>query len=107
MIEGNKVVIKIDLAIYARIAALKTCYVFQDKCHTSLEPESESIMKVTLTPKKESLDLLGIEKQFMDELIDQQIRVENDKLFSDIRKMIVEQAFKPISFAELKTKIRK
>jgi len=107
MIEGNKIVIKIDLATYDKIAALKTCYVFQDKCHTSLEPESESIVKVTLIPKKESLDLLEIEKQFRDELIDQQIRVENDKLFSYIRKMIVEQAFKPISFAELKTKIRK
>jgi len=105
MIEGNKLVIKIDLSIYDKVAALKTCYVFQDRCHTSLEPES--IFKVTLTPKKESLSLPEIEKEFMDELIDQQIRVENDKLFSDIRKMIVEQAFKPISFAELKTKIRK
>ena len=107
MIKGNKLVIKIEMSIYDKVAALKTCYVFQDKCHTSLEPESESIVKVTLIPKKESLDLLEIEKQFRDELIDQQIRVENDKLFSDIRKMIVEQAFKPISFAELKTKIRK
>jgi len=107
MIKGNKLVIKIEMSIYDKVAALKTCYVFQDKCHTSLEPESESIVKVTLIPKKESLDLLEIEKQFRDELIDQQIRVENDKLFSYIRKMIVEQAFKPISFAELKTKIRK
>jgi len=107
MIEGNKIVIKIDLAVYDKIAALKTCYVFQDECHTNLEPESESIVKVTLTPKKESLSLPEIEKQFMDELIDQQIRVENDKLFSEIRKMIVEQAFKPISYKDLKSKIRK
>ena len=107
MIEGNKIVIKIDLAIYDKIAAFKTCYVFQDKCHTSLEPESESIVKVTLTPKKESLSLPEIEKQFMDELIDQQIRVENEKLFSGIRKLIVEQAFKPITYPELKAKIKK
>ena len=107
MIEENKLVVKIDLSIYDKVAALKTCYVFQDRCHMSLEPESESIFKITLTPKKESLSLPEIEKEFMDELIDQQIRVENDKLFSDIRKMIVEQAFKPISFTELKTKIRK
>jgi His-Xaa-Ser system protein HxsD len=107
MIEGNKVVIKIDLATYTRIAALKTCYVFQDKCHTSLDTESESVIKATLILKNESLSLPEIEKQFTDELIDQQIRVENERQFSDIRKLIVEQAFKPISFAELKTKIRK
>ena len=107
MIKGNKLVIKIEMSIYDKVAALKTCYVFQDKCHTSLEPESEMTMIATLTPKKESLDLQKIEDEFLDELIDQQISIENDKLFSDIRKMIVEQAFKPISYTELKTKIKK
>jgi len=107
MIKGNELVIRIDMSIYDKVAALKTCYVFQDRCHTSLEPDSGTIMIATLTPKKEYPDLQEIENGFLDELIDQQIRIENDKLFSDIRKMIVEQAFKPISFAELKTKIRK
>jgi His-Xaa-Ser system protein HxsD len=107
MIKGNELVIKIDMSIYDKVAALKTCYVFQDRCHTCLEPDSETIMTAILTPKKESLDLQEIEAEFMDELIDQQIRIENDKLFSDTRKMIVEQAFKPISYAELKAKIKK
>jgi His-Xaa-Ser system protein HxsD len=107
MIKGNELVIRIDISIYDKVAALKTCYVFQDRCHTSLEPDSETTMIATLTPKIKSLDLQEIENGFLDELIDQQIRIENDKLFSDNRKMIVEQAFKPIRYAELKTKIRK
>jgi His-Xaa-Ser system protein HxsD len=106
MIEGNMVVIKIDLSIYDKIAALKTCYAFQDRCHTSLEPDTDLILKATLIPKNEALDPRQIEKQFLDELIDQQIRFENDKLFSEIRKMIVEQAFKPVSYKDLKSKIR-
>jgi hypothetical protein len=57
MIKGNELVIRIDISIYDKVAALKTCYVFQDRCHTSLEPDSETTMIATLTPKKESLDL--------------------------------------------------
>jgi His-Xaa-Ser system protein HxsD len=107
MIKGNELVIRIDISIYDKVAALKTCYVIQDRCHTRLEPDSETTMIATLTPKKESLDLQEIENGFLDELIDQQIRIENDKLFADTRKMIVGQAFKPISYEELKTIIKK
>jgi His-Xaa-Ser system protein HxsD len=107
MSEGNELVIKIDLLVYDKLAALKTCYLFQDRCHASLEPETDSILNATLIPKNESLDLREIEKQFRDELIDQQIRLENDKLFSEIRKMIVEQAFRPISYKDLKSKVSK
>jgi His-Xaa-Ser system protein HxsD len=107
MYEANKIEIKIDLTIYDKVAALKTCYVFQDRLHTSLEAETGSILIATLIPKQESIDLRDIEKQFKDELIDQQIRLENEKLFSGIRKLIVEQAFEPITYPELKAKIKK
>ena len=107
MIEGNRLVFRISRSIYDKPAILKTCYVFQDRCHTAIESDVESTAIVTLTPKEESLDLQKIEKQFLDELVDQQIRLENDRLFSDIRKLIVEQAFKPISHENLKYRIRK
>ena len=107
MSEANKIEIKIDLSVYDRVAALKTCYVFQDRFHTSLEAEAGSIAIARIIPKKESIDLMDIEKQFKDELIDQQIRLENEKLFSGIKKLIIEQAFKPISYPELKAKIKK
>jgi His-Xaa-Ser system protein HxsD len=107
MIERNKLIIKIDMSIYDKDAVLKTCYIFQDRCHTKVEPDTASVIKITLIPKKESSDLQLIEKQFCDELIDQQIRYENEMQFSDIRKMIVEQAFKPISYTKLKSKINK
>ncbi len=107
MSEEDKIEIKIDLSIYDKVATLKTCYVFQDRFYTSLETEVGSIAIVKLIPKKESIDLEEIEKQFKDELIDQQIRLENEKLFSEIRKLIVEQAFKPISYPEFKANIGK
>lgn len=107
MSVSNKIEIKIDLAIYDKVAALKVCYVFQDRFHTSFETEAGMIGIATLIPKIESNDLMDIEKQFKDELIDQQIRLENDQLFFEIRKMIVEQAFKPISYPKLKAKIKK
>ena len=106
MIEGSMVILKVNLSVYDKVAALKACYVFQDRCHTSLEPDSSGVLKVTLLPKSISIDFEETEKQFMDELVDQQIRLENDRLFFDIRKLIVEQAFKPISYKNLKSRIR-
>lgn len=100
----NIIVIRINGSIYDKVAALKTCYVFQDRCHTSLEPDSEGNMMATLIPKKESSGVQDIEDKFRDELIDQQIRIENDRIFADIRKRIVEQAFKPISYTKIKGK---
>jgi His-Xaa-Ser system protein HxsD len=107
MIDGDNLILKIDMSIYEKVAVLKTCYVFQDRCHTRIESDTALSVKVILIPKRESIDLQEIEKQFCNELIDQQIRYENDKLFSDIRKMIVEQAFKPVSYTKLKSKINK
>ncbi len=105
--EEKKLIIKFDASLYDKVAVLKTCYIFQDRCHTKTETEKNSSIKVILTPKKESADLQQIENQFWDELIDQQVRYENDNLFSDIRRLIVEQAFRPVSFADLKNKIKK
>jgi His-Xaa-Ser system protein HxsD len=104
MTEEKKIEIKIDLSIYNKVAAIKTCYVFQDRFHTSVEAEAGSMAIARLTSKNESIDLIDIENQFKDELIDQQIRLDNEKLFYEIRKLIVEQAFKPISYSELKAK---
>jgi len=105
--EEKKLIIKFDVSLYNKVAVLKTCYVFQDRCYTKVETEKDSGTKVILTPKKESVNLQQIENQFWDELIDQQIRYENDNLFSDIRRLIIEQAFRPISFTDLKSKIKK
>ncbi len=107
MIEGSKVILRVDLSVYDKIAALKACYVFQDRCHSSLEKDSNTVLRMTLVPRSISADLKEIEQQIMDELIDQQIRLENEKLFSDIRKLIVEQAFRPVGFKALKMKLKK
>jgi His-Xaa-Ser system protein HxsD len=107
MIDGTKIILMIDRSLYDKVAILKTLYVFQDRCHTCLEIGTNNVFKATLVAKNESCDLLQIERQFQSELIDQQIRLENGRLFSDIRNMIIEQAFKPISYRDLKTKINK
>jgi len=102
---NKKIIIKIDLSIYDKVAALKTCYTFQDKFFTSLDMVTDTIAIATLVPKEKLEDSRKIECQFKNELIDQQIRLENEKLFFWIRKLIVEQAFKPINYNKLKIKI--
>lgn len=106
MCKENAIEIEIDLSLYDKAAALKTCYLFQDRFHASLETGAGSTIVARLIPKCEGIDLADVESIFKDEIVDQQVRLENEKLFSDIRILIVEQAFKPISYPKLKAKIK-
>ncbi len=102
-----KLVIAIDRAVYDKVAALKACLAFQDKCHASLEKDGEANLRAVLSPKGASIDFAELEKYFRDELVDQQVRLENERLFSGIRQMIVEQAFRPAKFEELRSKLNR
>ena len=106
-IDSNVLIINVNRPIFDKEPILKTCYIFQDRCYISVESENNSTIKVKVIAKNEKINLKEISKQFNNELIDQQIRYENEILFSDIRKLIVEQAFKPINYSELKSKINK
>lgn len=101
MSDSKRILITIDPSVFDKIAVLKTCYAFQDRFHASLATDPELSLVATLIPINESIDLKDIEKHFHDELIDQQIRLENERLFSRVRELIVEQAFRPISHRDL------
>ena len=89
--------ITVDLSIYKQEVITAAVYKFTDKNFVS-QNKIDSTIQVTFTAKPEqtvSFELL--EKEFENELIDQQIRHVTEQKFGHIRNLIVEKAFAPIS----------
>lgn len=95
-IDGKRYQLKADLRIYAKEAVNATCYKFTDKFYVHQELTGD-ILVVTFESKDGSTISDETPKQFCNELIDQQIRFDTNKQFGNIRDMIVQEAFKPIS----------
>lgn len=96
--SGNALIIKVSSEIYSKEAVSSTCYKYlKDYFINQLNNEQEKCIEVTLESKNsaEISDIVG--KQFMNNLIDQQVRENVNKEFSHIRDLIVEQAFKPVN----------
>jgi len=90
-------IITVDLNIYKQEVITATVYKFTDKYFVS-QNKVNNIIQVTFSEKSEqavNFDLL--EKEFENELIDQQIRYDTEQKFGHIRNLIVEKAFSPIS----------
>lgn len=69
---------------------------FTPSYYISVQPANASDIEITAQDKEGKALPIETLKGMMNELIDQQIRVELDRRFSDIRKTIVQHAFSPV-----------
>ena len=83
---------------FSREAINATAYKFLGDFFLSFDyfDKPEEHFKVVIEKKNGEPDS-NIEKIFMNELIDQQTRLDIEERFAHIRNMIVEEAFKPVS----------
>jgi len=89
--------IKIDLNIYNQEVVTAAVYKFTDKCFVS-QNKTDNTIQVTFTEKPEqAINFELLEKEFENELIDQQVRYNTEQKFGHIRNLIVEKAFSQIS----------
>ena len=90
----------VDLNLYAPEAITATCYKYTDRfyVHQQTTSDYEKFVNVILETKDDSLIVSAdIAKQFCNDLIDQQVRVQVNRDFGHIRDLIVEEAFKPVN----------
>ena len=83
---------------FSREAVNATAYKFSGDCFISIDylDKPEDQFKISIEKKDGDLDP-NLEKVFMNELIDQQTRLDIEGRFAHIRDLIVEEAFKPVS----------
>ncbi len=92
--DDGRLLLEINKKIYNDEAILQAAYRFNDKCYIYIDPISEDVLGVYFKGKETGIaDLEAIAENFCNELIDQQVRLNVEKSYGDIRDEIVKKAF--------------
>jgi His-Xaa-Ser system protein HxsD len=97
----------ISKAIYEKEAVFAATYALSGLCRNRVEPAQAGYVKVTLEflDSCTDTDRAQVENRFMNELIDQQLRLDLEKRYGPIRRLIVQQAFAPLD--NLKAEVKR
>jgi His-Xaa-Ser system protein HxsD len=86
--------IVVDINLYSLEVLFRTCYLFTDRCYLFLSPgDSPGRIAVRFKLKAQHEDLANCVGEFMNELINQRVRLDIAKETRPIRELIVAQAF--------------
>lgn len=102
-IDNDKKSVSVDLnkEIYHRDAVLKASHKFATDFYVKVAPSGEYYVRVTFDSKPENdLELELAAKSFCNEVLDQQIREDLNKVNGHMRQIIYEHAFAPIKDLE-------
>ena len=95
-ISGQSIKLDVSTQFYSRDAILEAMYRFTERCYIDLSPKGEKTVQVHFIPKHEGIDLNTIAKDFLNELIDQQLRHRIRCETEEIQKTIIKEAFAPL-----------
>ncbi len=100
--EPRLVRLQVSKAIYEKEAVLAAAYALSGVCQNRIEPGPGDTVIITLTllPAHQGRDLQEVESRFMNELIDQQLRLELERRYGSLRQLIVRHAFSPLENLE-------
>jgi His-Xaa-Ser system protein HxsD len=104
-IDEGKLLIKLSKEIYQKDAIMAAAYKLTGACTILVKPFDEDTLGVVFEPKGEQdqSELEKIAKDFCNEVLDQQIRLNLEKSSGIIRDLIVKHAFSPF---DLKKEIK-
>lgn len=96
--EPGRLVIRLSKEIYEKEAVLAAAYALSGICRDRIEPGPEGFVTVTLEllETHQDQDLKQVETRFLNELVDQQLRLELERRYGDLRRLIVQHAFAPL-----------
>jgi His-Xaa-Ser system protein HxsD len=98
IIDGEKLLLKLSKQFYEKPAVMAAAYKFTHKCIILIEPLEEGYVGVWFQAKNnESLDMVpDLINDFCNEVLDQQVRLDLEKRYGNLRDTIVKRAFLPI-----------
>jgi His-Xaa-Ser system protein HxsD len=92
---ANSIALRIEESIYPRAAIARAAFRFSDRasCLLACDDELPGVIWATFFAKDDSLNLPAMAREFADELLDQQLRLQLETEFNDLRLLITAQAF--------------
>lgn len=100
-VENRQLLIEISKEIYDKKAAMAAAYKFTDRCYIYVNSTLENIIEIYFKAKESiSTPLEKIAYEYCNELLDQQVRLDVEASYGNIRDLIVKQAFSPIENIE-------
>lgn len=98
--EDGSTEVVVDPAFFCPEAVLNTAYLFTGECYIRLLATTEQGIVVAFTPKRPDVTIELVVHQFLNDLIDQQLRVRIGRDTVDIQRAIVSEAFAPLDTKE-------
>ncbi len=105
--KDNQILLKLDNSIYEKEAVLAASYKMTNLCFIVVKPLENNQLGVYFEAKNSQSEdkLKTIAKNFCNEVLDQQTRLDVEKQYGNIRDLLVKQAFSPIENIKDKIKI--
>lgn len=97
-LEGGKLLLKLSFKIYQNEAILAAAYKFTNHCTILIETIEDTHVGVYFELKEnQAIDELKIIAfDFCNEVLDQQVRLDIEKRYGNIKEIIVKHAFSPL-----------
>ena len=96
----GSITLSVDLSIYCQDAVKSTAYLFTDRCYITVEMGQDGKALVRLSGKTPSTDVEVLAKEFMNALIDEELRARLRRETGEIQRLIVSEAFAPLERSE-------
>lgn len=91
--SDSEITLLVDETIYTRIALLKTCYWFTNRCYVFIYRHDDRHLAVHLASKPSGSCFDAIVGEFENALLDHQLRFEIANETATLRELIVAKAF--------------
>jgi len=92
--SNNIIVFKVNKELYSKDAILETGYKFTNNYYFEIKSQDKNYL-IKLRPKITCIDTKNIKEDFLNELIDQQLRFNLNQKNHLLREMIIKKAFPP------------
>ncbi len=106
-LEDGRILIKLNKSIYEKEAVMAAAYKMTNSCFIIVKPLEDNQFGVYFEPKdnQNEDELRAIAKNYCNEVLDQQTRLDVEKQYGNIRDLLIKQAFSPIKNIKDKIKI--
>ena len=104
-LENNTLIIDVAKSLYQKETILFAAHKFTDRYYVDIVHSQEEYISITFRKKDTTLELEDLSSEFCNELLDQQVRLNIENSYGNIRDMIVKQAFQPVENIQNEIKI--